>query len=129
MNVWPGKEYFALFSLHQRIRSRGRALAKMEIRAARSPPVSTDRSLSQVSRLPFDCQAIFLSPPADCRDYQLNSRCPSLSYADMIAGSKLRSLRSTAQTIRASLAASATTTTFLYVRSDRLRAHGPNGVS
>ena len=47
------------------------------------------------------------------------------SYAAAIAGSKPRSLRSTAQTMRASLAASATTTMF-FVRPDPTD-RGPTG--
>jgi hypothetical protein len=94
-------------------------------------PVSSDRSMVQVSRLPFDCQAIFSSPPADHWNHLLISRQLRIpySYAAAIAGSKPRSLRSTAQTMRASLAASATTTMFLCARSDRPRAHRPSGVS
>lgn len=72
--------------------------------------------MGQGSVLPFDCQAILLPPPADIDDQAaaVTASRPIPSYAAVTcAASKLRPWASTAQAIRASLLASATTTVFL----------------
>jgi hypothetical protein len=68
----------------------------------------------QVSKLPFDCQAILLPPPADICDRLVMitaSRSIPPHAATTCSASKLRPWASTAQAMRASLLASATTTT------------------
>jgi hypothetical protein len=76
LNVWPapsarGDFHLALVSLLQRIRSRAlfpgqdgdpRSLILIITAASRAV------QLVQVFKLPFDCQAIFLSPHADFSD-------------------------------------------------------------
>ena len=124
-----------LISLRQRIRSQGEPWPRW--RSARPGPHKTLRVAvpyftQQVSRTPIDCQAISLPPPADLVSPSRRVSAPgrSLSY-DAVAAFMLNfsPRRITAQAIRASLAASATTTVFTCARASRPRNHAPNGVS
>ena len=120
-NVWPAPSASdfvecAFFSLLQRIRPRADAPAKMEIRAFGSSQNSRRRApfLNQVSRTPFDCQAISLPPLANIVSRSAHrSRASAYSHAAMTAplAEKACRLRSTAQQTRASLSARATTAT------------------
>jgi hypothetical protein len=68
--VRKGDFRLALFSLLQRIRSRG--FPRPRWRSAQPDPHNhsdlVGRSMVQDFKLPFDCQAIFLSPHADFSD-------------------------------------------------------------
>ena len=94
--------------------------------------VRSRRFLNQVSKAPFNCQAIPSSP----------SRKPHRSISVLIDQSLLRYAamsdpltanrsprRNTAQAIRASLLAKATTATLRWARSSSAFAQRPSGVS
>jgi hypothetical protein len=125
----------ALISLRQRIRSQGEPWPRW--RSARPGPHKTLRVVGpyftqQVSSTPIDCQAISLPPPADSSAVRAGSAhlADPFSYDAIAAAmSNFLPLRITAQAIRASLAASATTTVFTCARASRPRNHAPKGVS
>ena len=88
--------------------------------------------MSQVSVLPFDSQAILLPPLTDIGDRPATitaSRSIPPHAATVCAASKPSPWARTAQAMRASLLASATTTTFLWARAKSPRTHRPSGVS
>jgi hypothetical protein len=108
----------------------------MEIRAPWSSNlVGVKRHVShQISKPPFYCQAISLPPPADIADRSRWLGAPGrfpgyTATATASRASKLCPVRSTAQAIRASLLASATTTVFTCARARRPRNHLPSAVS
>lgn len=87
----------------------------------------------QASGTPVNCQAISLSPPADIavvRTVFIRST-KIFDYASAFIGNGVKSqlLRSTAQTIRASLLARATTTVLMWARALRPRSHSPSAVA
>ncbi len=106
-----------MVSLLQRIRPRGPSLGP-RWRYARPGPhksLGVERHfLNQVSGTPFDCKAIAFSPLANIVGRSaLHSPTSAYAAKGNPLAVKFSSRRSTAQAIRASLLAKATTTTFL----------------
>ena len=139
-NVWPAPSARAfsrasLISLRQRIRSRGAAPAKMEIRAFRSSQSTAASSAIERHRVPEHRSTVrpsrFHHPQTSSATHaRLAPATDLVRYGAAAApASKPRPARSTAQATRASLAASATTTAFLCARRSGPRRHRPSAVS
>ena len=87
--------------------------------------------LNQGSRTPVDCQAILLPPPANTNGRSTHNDAQP-TYPDYAVAEtailKVFPCRSTAQAMRASLLASATTAAFLCILAVKPRSHAPNEV-
>jgi hypothetical protein len=127
-----------VISLRQRIRPTG-SWPWPRWRYARSGPHKTPgverRFLNQVSRAPSDCQAIFDSPTRKhhrpigvffCRPANLHAAAIAIDGCSFAMKASL--WRSTAQAIRASLLASATTATFLWTLASNPFSQRPSDV-
>ena len=126
-------------SLRQRIRPNGIAAAKMELRAFRSLiKITASKSrhqlrhfLNQVSETPVRLLGHLASTtrklPASSPQSSMRERTGSTyALAALSAAAKIPPLRNTAQAMRASLFASATTAVFLCALASSARSHWPN---
>lgn len=124
-----------LSSLHQRIRSQGRTLAKME--DPRVPCLIKGPASGAILRHRLTGHRLTVRPsrfhqPTDPRRLVASGERPkpiSFYAVASLRAANAVSLRSSAQAIRASLLASATTTVLACARASRPRSQLPSGVA